>query len=222
MSVVIPALDEAARIAATIEHVRSLSPAIDIVVADGGSHDGTAGAARAAGARVTAGPQGRGPQMNAGARLARGTALVFLHADCRLPQNAPAAIAAVLAGGHEAGIFSIRYDSRHPMLRLAGALSRFETRCTSFGEGALFVRRDTFESLGGFADWPLFEDVELMARLRARQPIGRAAGAVVASARRYERQGVLRQQLRNAALFTLYAAGVSPHRLAGSYSPTAR
>ncbi len=218
----IPALDEMARIAATIEHVRTLSPAIDVVVADGGSHDGTADAAHAAGARVVTSPPGRGPQMNAGARLARGTALLFLHADCRLPPNALAAIDAIFAGGHEAGIFAIRYDSRHPMLRLAGAMSRFETRFTSFGEGALFVRRETFEFLGGFADWPLFEDVDFLARLRARKPIGRAAGAVIASARRYESQGVLRRQLRNAALLTLYVVGVSPRRLARIYPAMAR
>lgn len=222
--VVIPALNEGAGIAAAVAHVRSTGGAAQVIVADGGSHDATVTHARRAGAELVAAPRGRGAQMNAGARASAAPVLLFLHADCRLPPEAFTSVHATLARGHEAGIFPIRYASAHPLLRIVGWLSHVESRYTSFGEGALFVRRDAFEQAGGFPDWPLFEDVELRARLRRRGPIGRAAGTVLASPRRYETHGVWRQQWRNIRVYLGYCAGNSPHLLAARYEarPAAR
>jgi glycosyl transferase family 2 len=152
--------------------------------------------------------------MNAGAGAARCETLLFLHADCTLPQNAVRGIEAVFDAGCGAGIHRVRYASQHPLLRLTGLLTRFETRFTSFGEGALFVRRAVFDAVGGFPEWPLFEDVEILARLRRATRIGYAPEPVVVSARRYESGGVCRQQLRDAAFFVLFHAGVKPARLA--------
>jgi hypothetical protein len=155
--------------------------------------------------------------MNAGARVSTARTLVFLHADCRLPVGAFDAMRHVLGNGHGAGLFAIQYDSSHPLLRLAGALSRLKTPLTEFGEATLFVRRPLFESIGGFPEWPLMEDVGILARLRRAGGIGRARGRVLASSRRYAHGGIWRQQMRNAVLLLLFHLGVSPARLLRHY-----
>jgi GT2 family glycosyltransferase len=142
---------------------------------------------------------------------------VFLHADCRLPSGAFDAMIEVLDNGRDAGLFAVDYHVSHPLLRLASRLSSLRVRWTEFGEGALFVRRQRFERLGGFPEWPLFEDVDLLARLRRAGTLGRARGCVLASPRRYQRRGVLRQLLLNALLYGMYHAGVSPRRLRDLY-----
>jgi rSAM/selenodomain-associated transferase 2 len=186
-------------------------------VADGGSRDATVALARAAGARVIEAPRGRGPQMNAGARATRTAIVLFLHADCALPPGAVDDARQTLADGHGAGIFRVRYSSNHVLLRLSGAATRWETPLTSFGEGALFVQREVFESVGGYPDWPLFEDVELLRRLRRVTRIGRARGTVHASARRFQARGVWRQQLTNAVVLAAFRLGVPPQRLMRLY-----
>jgi rSAM/selenodomain-associated transferase 2 len=217
LAIVIPTLDESALVADAVRRARALEGAPEVVVADGGSLDGTPDIAGAAGAMVITAAGGRGPQMNAGARATRAGTLLFLHADCELPRGAVEAIHRVMTHGHGAGLFRVRYASHHPLLRLAGALTRFETPLTSFGEAALFVRRELFEAVGGFPEWPLFEDVEILSRLRRATHVGRAEGEVVASARRFAARGVLRQQAANSVLLALYHLGVSPQRLRRLY-----
>ena len=216
-SIIIPTLDESTIIAATIAHLRQLEADAEIVVADGNSRDDTTRRAAAAGARVVRARRGRGWQMNAGAAVARGGAFLFLHADCRLPADAFAQLRRMLQGGGIAATFRIRYPGRHPLLRCIGALSRIESKFTSFGEGGLCVRREAFESSGGFAPWPLFEDVEMLARLRHRGALVKLDATVTASPRRYLHRGVWRQQLRNGVLLCLYHAGVGPETLARRY-----
>ncbi len=216
--VVIPALNEADCIVQAVESVRGADAVAGVVVVDAGSTDGTLRLARAAGADVLAAPGGRGAQMNAGARAVAGDTLLFLHADCRLPAGAFAAMGAVLAAGHDAGLFAIDYASEHPLLRLVSQLSRCRSRFTEYGEAALFVRRSRYESVGGFPEWPLFEDVEILARLRRAGTLGRARGSVRASPRRYLQRGVWRQQGLNLLLFTLYHLGVAPSTLQRLYA----
>ena len=216
-SVIVPCLDEAAIIADCIAHLRALEPEAEIVIADGGSRDDTMRRAAAAGARVLRAPRGRGAQMNAGAAVARGAALLFLHADCRLPPDAFTQLRRWLDGGGTAATFRIRYAQAHPLLHCIGVLSRFESALSSFGEGGLCLRRDAFTRTGGFPEWPMFEDVELLSRLRRRGELVKLAGPVTASSRRYRQHGVWRQQLRNCLLFGLYRAGMAPDRLARHY-----
>jgi hypothetical protein len=155
--------------------------------------------------------------MNAGARRARAANLVFLHADCRLPPGAFDSMARVFAAGHGAGLFAIDYASPHPLLRLLSRLSHLRSPWTEFGEAGLFLRRRLFEEIGGFPEWPLFEDLEILVRLRRRTSIGRARGCVQASPRRYLERGVWRQQGLNLLLYGLFQLGVSPARLARAY-----
>lgn len=216
-AVIVPVLDEAGIITETIAHLRTFIDIHEIVVVDGGSRDATVALARRAGAHVLDARPGRGAQMNAGARASKSATLVFLHADCGLPPRAFDAMREVLARGQRAGVFGIRYRSNHPLLRLVGALSCLETPLTQYGEGALFVRRELFESVGGFPEWPLMEDVGMLSKLRRAGGVGRATGRVHVSARRYTNCGIWRQQLRNGILLLLFHIGVPPQQLSRHY-----
>jgi rSAM/selenodomain-associated transferase 2 len=218
VSVVVPTLNEAAVLARTLEALPT--GFAEVVVADGGSTDATVAIAREHGARVTASPPGRGPQMNAGAAAAKGDVLLFLHADTVLPPDAPARIAAALAeAGAVAGAFRLGIDSPDPRLRLIARAANLRTRLTGvpYGDQALFVRRDAFDAAGGFPDVPIMEDVELGRRLKRLGRIVVVPARVRTSARRWEREGIVRTTLRNAVLITLYLLGVHPRRLARWY-----
>jgi rSAM/selenodomain-associated transferase 2 len=218
VSVVVPTLNEAAVLGRTLEALPT--GFAEVVVADGGSTDATVAIAREHGARVTASPPGRGPQMNAGAAAAKGDVLLFLHADTVLPTDAPARIAAALAeAGAVAGAFRLGIDSSDPRLRLIARAANLRTRLTGvpYGDQALFVRRDAFDAAGGFPDVPIMEDVELGRRLKRLGRIVVVPARVRTSARRWEREGIVRTTLRNAVLITLYLLGVHPRRLARWY-----
>lgn len=199
LSIVIPALDEEAILPRCLAAVRQQEAPYETLVVDGGSSDGTMQAARDAGARVLVGPRGRALQMNQAAREARGDVLLFLHADTILPPNALRAIRRAVGEGIDAGAFRLRYDRAGVSLRLAGWLSDLHCRRTGdlFGDRALFVRRSTFEELGGFRILSLLEDLDFAMRLRAR---GRAVrildAAVVTSSRRFRSAGIWRSSYR--------------------------
>lgn len=218
ISVVVPTLNEAGVLARTLEGL----PAgfVDVVVADGGSTDATTAIAREHGARVTVARPGRGPQMNAGAAAAKGDVLLFLHADTALPPDAVARIGAALADpGVVAGAFLLGIDSPDPRLALIARAANLRTRLTRvpYGDQAPFVRRAAFDAAGGFPDVPIMEDVMLGRRLKRLGRIVVVPARVRTSARRWEREGVVRTTLRNAALITLYLLGVHPRRLARWY-----
>ncbi|MEW5774615.1 MAG: TIGR04283 family arsenosugar biosynthesis glycosyltransferase [Thermodesulfobacteriota bacterium] len=226
LSVVVPALHEAATIGPALERLAAL-PApwpVEILVVDGdpARRDTLAAAARP-GVRTLASPPGRGRQMNAGAAAARGQALLFLHADTTLPETAFARVAEVLDEPALAGgAFGLGFASPRLALRLlarAGDLRNRLTR-TPYGDQAIFLRRSAFEALGGFADIPIMEDVDLMRRAKARgMRIRILPERVATSPRRYEAEGLLRAVLRNALLRLRFALGADPARLARLYPP---
>lgn len=214
---IIPALEEAEGIGPAIAAVHACGLS-DVVVSDGGSLDETVPRARAAGARVVEAPRGRAWQMNAGVAVARGRTLLFLHADTRLPTNAGELIRqALLDPTVLGGCFRLSFDRRHPMLGLSAWFSRFESYLTTFGDQAFFVRREAFERIGGFPQQSLMEDVAFRRRLLMLGRFVKLPVAVVTSARRYQRAGVVRQQLLNAMLLAGYAAGIPAERLARLY-----
>jgi rSAM/selenodomain-associated transferase 2 len=209
ISVVIPALDEELLLPRCLA---SLEDQIDheLILVDGGSHDRTIDLAESAGALVVRSPRAnRGLQMNLGARRASGQILLFLHADCRLPPGALAAVEALLRSRDDVvgGCFTMRLDSRSPLCRVAswGGDLYHRTGRPLFGDRAVFVRRDAFEDVGGFRELPIMEDVDLARRLRRlrRRSKARATGRlvmlpgpVVSSARAFERRGVLKLTVR--------------------------
>jgi rSAM/selenodomain-associated transferase 2 len=217
LTVVVPVLDEEACVAAALS---SATGADEILVVDGGSRDRTVRFVRDAGYTVVEGPRGRALQMNAGARLARGDVLLFLHADTLLPPGFDRAIAtALMREGAAWGRFDLRFDAGGPLLRLIARLISLRSRVSrvATGDQAIFVRRELFEALDGFAEVPLFEDVDLCRRLRGRGRMVVPDGYVVTSARRWRQRGTIRTSLLMWSLKLAYLAGVSPQRLAGFY-----
>lgn len=219
LSIVIPAFQEAAGIAATVDAARKLGPDVEIIVVDGGSSDATAETARRHGARViVARNRGRALQMNLGAEAARGEVLLFLHADTILPPDAAKAIAASLSEPAVAGgCFRMRFDDDHPVLRLSSALNRFSFRLFHYGDCAYFVRRSAFREMGGFQVMPLLEDLDFWLRLNRRYRVVVARASVLTSARRFRQVGVVRQQALATLIVLLYMLGVGAPRLARLY-----
>jgi rSAM/selenodomain-associated transferase 2 len=214
LSIIIPTLNEAP----ALTRLAAALPAAEIIVADGCSTDETTQLAMRYGWRVVVAARGRGTQMNAGAHIAQGDVLLFLHADTRLPHDAATLIEGVLkdetVGG---GNFSLRFDGNtfaaacltrlYPFLRWGGMC---------YGDSAIFLRREIFHRLGGYRDFPLFEDVDLFRRMKHHGRFVRLAAYAVTSSRRFEGR-FLRTFLQWSCLQILYWLGVSPHRLAKAY-----
>ncbi len=217
-SVIIPALNEVETIGGCIAGIRSIAPGAEIIVADGGSGDGTVAAAEEMGAIVVHAEPCRGHQCNRGAAIASGNILIFLHADTRLPAGALDRLTGILArGGVEAGNFRISFEPGHWFLRLLGFLARFDMGLFRFGDQGIVIRKTLFHALGGFPDWELFEDMALMRRARRRTGVHRFPIPVTTSARRFLRNGIIRQQLVNMYYTVQFLLGVPPWRLAEKY-----
>lgn len=221
LSIVIPTLDEAEGIAATIAALQPLrARGCEVIVADGGSGDGTAELARPLADTVVAAPRGRARQQNAGAAAATGDVLLFLHADTRLPAAADRLVLDGLGRtGRGWGRFDVRLTGRHPLLRVIERMMGIRSRLTGIatGDQAIFVRRDWFRDVGGFPGIPLMEDVALSGTLKRRgRPLCLRA-AVVTSSRRWESRGVWRTMLLMWGLRLAYALGADPVALAERY-----
>ena len=217
LSIVIPALDEVENLARLLPDLARAAPDAEVLVVDAGSRDGTVDVvAGHPGARLLTAARGRARQMNAGAAAATGDALLFLHADTRLPEDALGAIASALArSGVIGGRFDVRFDRERPVLRLVAwfmnVRSRLSGICT--GDQAIFVRRADFDAVGGYPDIPLMEDIELSRRLKRRGRLDALRLRVTTSARKWEREGPLRTIVLMWALRFLHFCGVAPARL---------
>jgi len=219
VAVIVPTLDEAANIAATLASVRA-EPDVEAIVVDGGSRDGTPALAAEAGARVIAAAGGRAAQQNAGAAAARAELLLFLHADTRLPPRWAEIVRRTLARPDVAlGAFRLTIDGATSAERLVarGANLRSRTWGVPYGDQALFLRRSTFERLGGFARLPIMEDWDLARRARRLGRIAVVDAAVATSPRRWRKLGVARTWLRNQLVLVGWRLGVPPDRLAAFY-----
>nr|WP_297459836.1 TIGR04283 family arsenosugar biosynthesis glycosyltransferase [uncultured Halomonas sp.] len=220
LSIVIPTLDEAGEIDARLAALQPLRErGCEIVVADGGSRDATVALAARHADRVIASPTGRAMQMNAGARVACGQWLLFLHADTCLPPRADRLIAAALSGRHRWGRFDIRLAGRPWPLRMIALGMNLRSRLTGIatGDQALFMTREVFEKLNGFPEQPLMEDIEMSKRLKRVSPPACLHDRVVSSGRRWERQGVWRTIWQMWRLRFRYWRGVDSQRLANEY-----
>jgi rSAM/selenodomain-associated transferase 2 len=221
LSIIVPVLNEADIIADTLAALAPLRQrGAEVIVADGGSRDATVDLARPAADRIIVAPRGRAAQMNAGAALARGDVLLFLHADTRLPGNADTL---VLEGfkqsGRSWGRFDINIAGHSPLLAIVASAINFRSRLTGIatGDQAMFVSRDVFAEVGGFPDIALMEDVALSHTLkRVSRPLCLTA-KVTTSGRRWEQHGVLRTIVLMWRLRLAYFLGAEPATLARRY-----
>lgn len=221
LSIVIPALDEAANLGATLRALQPLRAAgHEVIVVDGGSGDGTSAVARPLADRVLAAPRGRATQMNAGAAAAAGEVLLFLHADTRLPPGADRAVLdGLAASGASWGRFDVRIEGRSALLALVAWLMNRRSRLTGIatGDQAMFVTRTAFATAGGFPALALMEDVALSKRLKRVSPPLCLRSRAVTSGRRWESRGVVRTIVLMWWLRLRYFLGASPERLRRIY-----
>jgi rSAM/selenodomain-associated transferase 2 len=217
----VPTLDEAANLEGLLPDLRDRCREAEVIVVDGGSADATRDvAARFPHVALVTSPRGRARQMNAGAQRARGDALLFLHADTRLPDGALAAITAVLDDARVVGgRFDVSFDSPRPVFRMIAFFMNVRSRWSgiSTGDQAMFVRRGVFETMGGYPDIVLMEDIEFCRRLKRRGKLAALRTRVTTSARKWEREGAFRTMALMWSLRFLYLVGVPPDRLHGWY-----
>lgn len=213
LSVVIPTWNEASNLSVALG---ALGATTEVVVADGGSADATTEIAREAGARVVSCERGRARQMNRGAEVATGDAILFLHADARLDSGWDEAMRAALRDrAVVGGSFRLRVRSSGLALRLVALGSNLRARYLGmpYGDQGIFVRRSAFCDVGGFPDVPFLEDVLLIRKLRRLGRLRQAEVYLVTGPRHWEELGVLRTTLLNWAMVAAYLGGASPEAL---------
>ena len=224
LSVIIPTYNEQSQLGATLASLRDAN-VHEVIVADGGSGDGTVAVAGNCSAKVVSAPRGRGSQLNAGASEASGDLLLFLHADTLLPPGFDQHVRRLLARPHvAAGAFRLRIGApasapanatgRAYRLLEAALNWRSVYRQMPYGDQAIFMSAATFNAMGGFAPVPVMEDFDLICRLRRRGRIAIAPAAVVTSARRWQQHGLWRTTLLNQCCIAAFRLGVDPSRIA--------
>jgi rSAM/selenodomain-associated transferase 2 len=221
LSIIIPCLNEAEIIGATLKALEPLRlRGAEVIVVDGGSEDDTAARAGAGADLVLEAPRGRAAQMNAGAARARGSILLFLHADCAPPPQADAAIVDGLARARRSwGRFDARIAGAHPLLRAVELLMNLRSRWTGVatGDQGIFVTKSLFTAAGGYPEIALMEDVALSKRLKSFGSPLCLRHRITTSARRWERNGILRTIILMWRLRLAFWLGADPRRLAVRY-----
>ena len=221
LSIIIPTLNEAEILGQTLQGLKPRTA--EIVVVDGGSKDGTVRVARQYTPRILISRAGRGFQQDKGARQAQGDVLVFLHADTQLPQEYEHLIHQALADPRVVfGAFCLSIHPAEPAFDLISLMANLRSRLLKlpYGDQVLFVRRGAYFEVGGFQDWPIMEDVDLVRRLNRVGSFKMARGCVQTSARRWQKENLVYTTLRNWSLIFRYFMGVSPNVLARHYVNT--
>lgn len=220
LSIIVPVLNEAATIAATLAALQPLrAHGVEVIVVDGGSIDATLTLCQGQACHLIHAPQGRAKQMNAGAAQARGNVLLFLHADTFLPVDAVADVLDAVSGGANWGRFDVQIDGSSRLLPVIAAFMNRRSRWTGIatGDQAMFVGWDLFQRVGGFPDQPLMEDVELSSRLLRHAKPACLTQKVRTSGRRWDQRGAWRTVLLMWRLRWRYWRGVKPDDLARAY-----
>jgi rSAM/selenodomain-associated transferase 2 len=225
LSIIVPVLNEAQDVAAALLALRGLRQrGAELIVVDGGSTDGTVAEAAPLADQMLSAARGRASQMNAGAAVARGDILLFLHADTRLPEHADALIPAALGSGKVWGRFDVLIAGRSPWLPLVATMMNWRSRLTGMatGDQAMFVSRATFLAAGGFPAIALMEDIALSRCLRRLTRPACIGERAITSGRRWEARGVWRTVWLMWRLRLRYFLGADPDKLAVAYGHAPR
>ncbi len=221
ISIIVPALNEAHSIGATLDAVSRLSVRAEVIVVDGGSEDDTREIAAGYGAQIIGSARGRGAQMHSGACAAQGSVFWFLHADTIVPAGAIKLIVEALRDPKVVvGNFDVRFDGKGGAARLMTWLyPQLRRLGLCYGDSAIFVRREAYEQAGGFKSLPIFEDLDLLRGLRKLGRMVHVPGTVVTSSRRFEGRSFVLMFGRWVAMQVLFWLGVRPRMLGRFYAP---
>ena len=220
VSIVVPVLNESTLIRGFLQQLRASIPSAEVIVVDGGSVDGTSELSTDLADRVLLAPRGRGKQMNAGAAVARGEVLWFLHADAIIPKNALEEIAGILQQhSNVGGCFRLRLPGREWIYRVSDSLGNIGVQVFRFalGDHGIFCRRQAFLEAGEFPEIPLMEDAECYRALRRRGRMVQLRSVIVGSPRRYEQLGAYRTTIYYTFILGLYVAGARISTLTSVY-----
>jgi rSAM/selenodomain-associated transferase 2 len=222
ISIIIPAYNEEAHIAYTIQAIRTqgnTSHITEIIVADGHSKDKTVGAAKDAGAvTITSPVRGRAAQMNHGASIAKGSILYFLHADTLPAKDFTIDIINAAHNGFEAGCFMLSFDYAHWFLKANTWFTRFDVNAIRFGDQSLFITKEKFIQSGGFCEKHIvMEDLEIIKRIRKICRFKVIRKPVITSARKYLENGIYKTQGIFFIIYFMYRLGYSQQTLVSTY-----
>ena len=211
ISIIIPVLNEADSLPGILS-IQATN--LEIIVVDGGSQDSTVDIAKSSGVKVLQSTPGRAVQMNAGAAIAAGEILLFLHADTRLPNGFDRRVRETLFHSI-AGAFQLKIDATLPGLRWIewGVNVRSRYFQLPYGDQAIFLKTETFHEIGGFPNLPIMEDFEFVRSLKQLGKIAIVPDSVLTSGRRWEKMGVFRTTIVNQIVILAYLIGVSPERI---------
>ena len=224
LSIIVPALNEAGCIRELLRQLQALrAQGHEVIVVDGGSCDATVALAQPLVDQLLPAPAGRALQMNIGAQAARGRVLWFVHADTRVPDKAAPVIIESVAHAAGWGRFDVRLSGDRLLLRLVERMMNWRSRFTGIatGDQGIFVTRELFERVGGFAAMPLMEDIDLSRRLKREQRPLCLRDTLTSSSRRWEQKGIVRTIALMWVLRLAYFLGVPPARLAMHYDQAA-
>ncbi len=216
ISVIIPVLNEEVSLPLLLDSLVGQRHVHEIIVSDGGSIDKTKEVCDKFHVIWVSGYKGKASQMNAGARLATGDIFLFLHADSIMSPGALDALPALLETA-EAGTFRMKFDRRSPLLRWYAGFTRINTPLFLYGDQGLFIRAEVFQEIGGYTEMPFLEDVDIIQKLIKRGNLVKSDEYIQTSARRFEANGILRQQIKNIIVVMLFRAGMSPEYLKRFY-----
>ena len=218
ISVIIPVLNESKILDQSLSRLAPQLKGHELIIVDGGSNDETLLIAKKHG-QVISSERGRARQLNAGASAATGDTLVFLHADVWLDSGALEGVAAAVAAGYIGGAFKQRIEGEHPLYRLIERAANFRAKRLRifYGDGGIFIRRTHFDRIGGFPDIPIMEEVGLSRKLCRHGEVMLIEPKIHISARRWQKNGILRTTLTNWLITLLYLLRVPPTYLAKLY-----
>lgn len=218
-SVIIISYNEEDNIKKCITNIREANPFVQIILSDGGSTDATLSIGMKENVEIVYSSPGRGIQCNSGVKYAKGEIILFLHADTILPRNTFDILDKYFSLEEvKIGTFRLGFYPSSPIFSLYSKFTIIDSIFTRFGDQCITLRKNFLEQIGGFKNWPLYEDVDLLRRARKMTKIYSFPTFVITSARRFRKRGIILQQLLNGYYISLFLLGMSPFKLAKKYN----